>query len=677
MLVLACVVLMALLIVGFLASIGAEVKSSKVYANGSSVKLLGQSAVDLVMAEIRDATRDGTLCWASQPGMIRTYKNTGAVVNYYKLYSDDAMVTATFDQTKALVPDGTHTVGGNTVAWYNQPGVYVDLNEPVSVGGVNQYPIVDGDLADLVSYTFNTTAGSTGYSTTPLPPLMFPLTTPVSGNTVKVLGPLNLSQPAVAGFWLSDKTPVSAQSPNQAPMPVKWLYVLQDGKIATPDSGTTNGTVTFINSKITLPDGTVQSIAPTQANPIMGRIAFWTDDETSKININTASEGTYWDIPRSNTGYISGYVAGTSSPSWSEIMNGLGTTATNYNHGTTDNDLRANMPIFGEFQRYPGHPATTSLSTVLNLTNPETIYSTTPRLGAGGSTEGTVQTSQDVTVPAIAANGNPLFASVDEFLFQPAATGSARALASSLGGGTGGLQTLDQNLLKKARFFLTATSRAPDVNLFNQPRVSIWPLSLDSSTIHHGTSPYDQLIAFCSTIGSSIYYFQRTDPTDPHVDLPATATTTGLGRNRAVLEYLRYLMGQEIPGFAGNFASKYNKTNPNVTVTGTDRDQILTEIFDYIRATNLRDPTVIAAGKNPYTDTRSAPPPPFPPMARGRSYRSRTPRRARAASADSRPCKAAPSSSSVVPTATTPTANPPRIRSRPILQPVRLVGASK
>ncbi|HEY0256387.1 MAG TPA: hypothetical protein VGC39_03005, partial [Candidatus Methylacidiphilales bacterium] len=132
-LVLASLVLLSVLVLSFLVSVGTDLKTSKLYANGSSVKLLAQSATDLVMAEIRDATADGTLAWASQPGMIRTYNNLGAVVNYYKLYSDDTMVTPAFDPTQTLVPDLT-----TGVAWYQQKGVYVDLNQPVTINGGNQ-----------------------------------------------------------------------------------------------------------------------------------------------------------------------------------------------------------------------------------------------------------------------------------------------------------------------------------------------------------------------------------------------------------------------------------------------------------------------------------------------------------------------------------------------------------
>ncbi|MEJ0000336.1 MAG: hypothetical protein WDO13_14955, partial [Verrucomicrobiota bacterium] len=50
-----------------------------------------------------------------------------------------------------------------------------------------------------------------------------------------------------------------------------------------PDTDTGGTTVTFRNSPI----------SPASGDPIVGRIAFWTDDETGKININTASEGAY------------------------------------------------------------------------------------------------------------------------------------------------------------------------------------------------------------------------------------------------------------------------------------------------------------------------------------------------------------------------------------------------
>ena len=50
-----------------------------------------------------------------------------------------------------------------------------------------------------------------------------------------------------------------------------------------------------------------------------------------------------------------------------------------------------------------------------------------------------------------------------------------------------------------------------------------------------------------------------------------------------MITYLRNLTSRQIPGFGGSFLTKYPQ----------DRDQILTEIFDYVRATNAQDPAFI------------------------------------------------------------------------------------
>jgi|GEM_PF-1854427 len=57
----------------------------------------------------------------------------------------------------------------------------------------------------------------------------------------------------------------------------QWMYQLQDGTV--------------------LPAGAADGVA-TPANPVTGRIAFWTDDETSKLNINTNGEAAYWSTPQ-------------------------------------------------------------------------------------------------------------------------------------------------------------------------------------------------------------------------------------------------------------------------------------------------------------------------------------------------------------------------------------------
>jgi hypothetical protein len=107
-------------------------------------------------------------------------------------------------------------------------------------------------------------------------------------------------------------------------MPVKWLYVLKDGTIGSLSKAT-------------------------DTNPVVGRTAFWTDDECAKLNINIASEGTYWDTPMSSIEQESGNVDGSGRLQSSQTSLSLG----------------ASQPPKGSYQRYPGHPATTCLSPVL------------------------------------------------------------------------------------------------------------------------------------------------------------------------------------------------------------------------------------------------------------------------------------------------------------------------
>ena len=107
----------------------------------------------------------------------------------------------------------------------------------------------------------------------------------------------------VVGFTLGSAPGYNAGNPasatnNPAAMPVGWLYVLANGGIAVPQSVSAAGDVTF----------SATSPQPSAANPVVGRIAFWTDDDTCKINVNTASYSTndvtsstpymtYWDTP--------------------------------------------------------------------------------------------------------------------------------------------------------------------------------------------------------------------------------------------------------------------------------------------------------------------------------------------------------------------------------------------
>ena len=313
-------------------------------------------------------------------------------------------------------------------------------------------------------------------------------------------------------------------APYGAAMPVRWVYLLADGTMSGPDQ---------FNA----------------ANPPVARLAWWTDDETCKLNINTASEGFYWDLPRTGT--------------------------------EDDYRMAQSQPLQREYQGYPGHPATTSLSPVLwsyfkaqsptmirsnsadpnVITFPETLYAMLPRTHGGGSQGAHVLMS---TIGSkLPLKNERLLTSVDELAFLAPPPGDAGDRQPN--------PYFDRKTVEAIRFFLTANSRAPELNLSGQPRVTIWPIHANADENHR--TPFDRLIAFASTINGAAYYFTRSNP--------ASMTADFSGRNVKLYEYLQRLTGQGVPGFGSlSFLSKYGAAN---------RNQILTEIFDYIRCVNLID----------------------------------------------------------------------------------------
>ena len=570
LLVLGCLVLLTALILALIISSQNNLKSSKLYANGSSVKTLADSTVSLVMAQIQQATSNGTqVAWASQPGMIRTYDNTGKPLTNYRLFSWDA---PTVSGTYTASNDAAQLAAtGSMTPWYGSPAVFVDLNQPVAdAKGTLHFPIIDGNPGDLVTYTTPAPASTSVLTYTPYTGTFNgqPVTIPqiegfwvIPPNTAAAAASGN--SPAIsAGPAVNSKTTTPSNSTNNSiPMPVKWLYVLKDGTVVAPAAASAGTTVT-INAASTL-------------NPIVGRIAYWTDDETAKVNINTASEGNFADTPRAQ--------------------------------GVTDFALAKYPTVQNEYQRYPGHPAMTCLSSVLgslfpvdhslqpslggyytspapaSYTSYQPYYDLAPKLNvdAGtnlGSQAGTVSVTSGAA--ALSTKTDRLYSSVDELMFSSNLfTDNAHTASGTVTGASGTRPlttsgTFTQAFLEKAKFFLTANSRAPDVNMFNQPRILTWPLNANTGAAYR--TPFDQAIAFCGTINNNAYYFTRSRPDHPTFDLDDTS----MSRNRTLLSYLQTLTSQPVPGFGGSFTTKY---------TTQETDQILTEAFDYIRCLNLID----------------------------------------------------------------------------------------
>jgi uncharacterized protein (TIGR02600 family) len=349
---------------------------------------------------------------------------------------------------------------------------------------------------------------------------------------------------SVDGFSLTSGT--------TAEMPVRWLYVLADGSVTTRDQ------VTDVS------------------NPAVARIAFWTDDETCKLNLNTASEGTFWSQP---------YVP---------ASDGTGLAARG---PISMRNLSQKQPLQWEYQRYPGHPATTCLSPVLwsflgmsgnfstatdtnKNTNRESLFGLLPQIQPGGSQGGTVGL-KNVDAP-LALKADRHFSSPDEFLYTTSVTAGGNRTA--LVGASASPATL-----RDLRFFLTSSSRSPDINPFKKPKVSMWPVHEQTADTYR--TPFDKLSAFASTVGAgqNPFYFTRSDPYSRTADLPLS--TNPSHRNVVLFNYLQKMMETTIPGYGGTFSSKY----PN------DYLQILTETFDYIRSINLTDRSTTPPIANPFT----------------------------------------------------------------------------
>jgi hypothetical protein len=193
----------------------------------------------------------------------------------------------------------------------------------------------------------------------------------------------------------------------RCPMPVEWLYVLKDGSVGNVNAPNGGGSSQWI---------TGNGVVPSEQNPIVGRVAFWTDDESTKVNLNTAGEPSPWMAPTA--------------------------------YHERDVGFANNQPVVAEYQRYPGHPATVSVSTVLNpgfswdtyiapanatslatrlqsgVDFKERLYEMLPRLGAGGTVDGTRVYDTDAFQSSTAANVNwsamqqeRLFVSPDEAIF--------------------------------------------------------------------------------------------------------------------------------------------------------------------------------------------------------------------------------------------------------------------
>lgn len=572
--VLSMLALTTIVVLAFFSLTDTEYKATLTFSASQSAKQYADTALNVVISQIRTASDQddsytGREFHATQPGAVRTYTQQGNFLAGYKLFSDANMVYKA-DGSKAARQEQAFVGESEPPAdWRegNNRARYVDLNEPVvrakptGTGGAAEadvfFPILDPRAAHDID------PASGNY---PVEGFSYTSTTSISNN--------NLS----GGDQLVKTFADSGGDPNnmRLPMPVQWLYMLKDGSLGV------------LNESDLVFTGVGSDAEPSVENPIVARLAFWTDDETSKVNINTASEPTAMGKPT-------------------------------FFHGR-DKSWGDSPAARSEYQRFPGHPATVALSSIFYPRSPfsptgvfsdqrsldihrlsggqkstalsikQRIYDLAPRIHTGGSVGGTVifvgdeYDSAGSSMNSVAINealNERLYSSVDELLFSMDAAGAVRDV-NDLSTDAGPL--FDRTSLQRASGFLTAHSRGSEINLFGLPKISMWPVADESLGGDYRTG-FDDMIAYCGTLGTGTgnsYFFRRAKSNSASFD------STQIQRNVQLLKMLQRLMENEnfpiaFSGLSGTdtkFSTKYSAENVR---------QIIVEMFDYIRCTNLMD----------------------------------------------------------------------------------------
>ncbi|MGI9242502.1 MAG: Verru_Chthon cassette protein A [Verrucomicrobiales bacterium] len=542
--VLSVLLLMTVLILAFFKMAQSELTDAKFYSESVRTRQLSEIVTNVVIGQLREATQTARLggaeryTWASQPGAITQFGSNfqggtdffDMAKRVYKLYSSKEMLVNA-RRGENLAED----VPGD---WIERPAQYVDLNEPV----------------------YNSTQDR----------LYFPIVDP-RGYATSAKG---IQKGNIEGFSYSSSNSLNRQiegvvEPGQGlekqrlPMPVEWLYMLADGTLgAVDDKGG------WID-----PGGSASR--PTEKNPMVARVAFWTDDESAKININTASEGAFWDIPRADS--------------------------------KAERDFGRHQPARNEVYRYPGHVSGISLSPILypgsggaqvgarpflSRGQYEEILELSPKVqlfdnGSGiGEQMAALDAGSGATSVSYLPGEDRLYATVDELLY------AQRSPNAGPNSEQRPLNKIFQNqsareYLEYGRHSLTVNSNAPEINLFGRPRICLWPMNDVGSAVqsairmNNNQTYYDRLIAFAATVGPRRYFWQKNDASSRHQEIYNNARR----ENMALLtEYMFQLANTSIPGYGGTFERKYGKG------PFKDSQEIMIQIWDYMRNTNLNDP---------------------------------------------------------------------------------------
>lgn len=544
MLVLAAMALIAFLALAIMTFVRSEDRNSRAAADLVEVRLLADLPEKLVISQVRRATAnlDAKYTWASQPGVIRVFgisnengkprSDTSAI---YKLYSSEDMVLIGDGARKSLSEEAEEISAVNWAADATAEApittgaVYADLNEPAVVQPVQR----QRDKPDFKKGAF-----------------IYP-----------IIDPAAIKQ--VDGFTVDENAAPKRTIAHTFPMPARWIYVLRDGSLCVADGSNPEN----IRLKSTTGDANSE---PTEDNPVVGRIAFWTDDEGCKLNINTASEPAPWDTPHTRS--------------------------------KTDEDYAQAIPAKGEYYRLSGHPAFTSVAPALRFMStaastggspidapiarePQPLLNSGPwakhiedwhalfprsPLPGGGTLGGTLTNTSEAVLKQ-----QRLFASVDELFYASGDESTEQRPRNGIGG-TGPQFTEDK--LRATQFFLTTRSRSPELNPFNRPKISLWPVP---DAIGE-RNQIDNRMVRASTIGQHGYYFTRATNTGASAGSSQSQTDDiNLPRNGTLITSLTSMATTPLPGlgvpFVGGTGAMMGKYVPDAI------DQLATSSFDLIR----------------------------------------------------------------------------------------------
>ncbi len=562
--VLAIISLMTVLVISFFTMAQQQKVQATNTVEMQRVVTLKDTVFNIVMAQIREATTlsggSTPTIWNSGPGWLQTFHGSNTDLNrLYKLYSsEEMMVNVKMGESDALL---TKVQKDLSSQWDQSLDMWVDLNAPMRPASFGKD---DSNAATIRSR------------------LSYPIADPGRYNGQESAVQENTEGFSYGGSGTFSMTGVDPRQGKLA-MPVRWIYMLEDGSFGVVGK---DGKFTGIGNT---------PGKPTKENPIVSRLAWWTDDESCKINVNTASLPIPWDTPRTSS--------------------------------IEDVWYAQHQPVNGECQHYPSHPSQTDMTAVLfpgyrytpdkdampvGLMSPldpkyaSLIWNIAPFITEkGGTYGGTKRVNLKNEKPVPLDESDHLFATFDELYFKAVKEdrnlNKARESVASMDSGSKMLSRLEGS-----QFFLTTRSNSPEMTIWSTPRLNMLPVNSATvgevgktgSSLPNSVGAFDVTMATNSTIAGKAYFFQRTDSNGSrHNNFFAENN----GRNADLQAYLWNLTQSIPPGYPdlalpfGSFAGKYGSPNPsseanaqtNKYFDSTDRSQIVLSMLDFIRSTNL------------------------------------------------------------------------------------------